>query len=103
SRHDPRGACPAAPPASRASPRPGGAPSSLLRRRWLTLGRLPELIDVLHRVDHRVLQLAADLLHAPDVRRDDGVLLVVEAKGAARRLEAHLAERVEEPRLVFHV
>src|SRR5207245_2622236 len=56
----------------------------------LTLRWLPELIDVEHRVDHGILQLAADRLHAADVRRDHGVLLVVEPERAARRLQASL-------------
>src|SRR2546422_10813185 len=69
----------------------------------LTLRWLPELIDVEHRVDHGILQLAADRLHAADVRRDHGVLLVVEPERAARRLEADLAERLQIARLVLHV
>src|SRR2546425_7210261 len=59
----------------------------------LTLRWLPELIDVEHRVDHGILQLAADRLHAADVRRDHGVLLVVEPERAARRRsEEHTSE-----------
>src|SRR6266849_6354443 len=67
------------------------------------LRRLPELVDVLHHVEYRVLQLAAHLLDATDVRRDHRVLLVIEPERAARRLEADLAQRLQEARLVFHV
>src|SRR2546428_10734373 len=69
----------------------------------LTLRWLPELIDVEHRVDHGILQLAADRLHATDVRGDDGVLLVVEPERAARRFEADPSQRVQKARLILHV
>src|SRR5712691_12445631 len=69
----------------------------------LPFRRLPELVDVEHRIDHGILQPAADLLHTANVRGDDGVLLVVEPEGAARRLEADPSQRLQEARLVLHV
>src|SRR5215813_2026947 len=77
--------------------------AATLSRCALSLRRLPELIDVEHRIDHRILQLAADLIDATDIGGDDGVLSVVESERAARRLEANFSERFEEARLVLDV
>src|SRR2546430_1093862 len=87
--------------ARRAGPSSATSRAEALRR--LRFRRLPELVDVLDDVEHRVLKLAADLVHAADVGRDDRVLLLVEAEGPARRLEAHLAERRQEARLVLDI